>query len=135
MREIPAEDIMKTAVRLEHTNIHGLLSEVSSQKVSFFEFLAESPIMNVKRLETGLTWRRVRRGRDTTYCLPPNVLVAAVARVEDVKTKELTLDQSIALFNKIASHEGIKLRKLVIEWTRLFHTLLLISWQRPWSHL
>ena len=115
---VPAMDIMKAAVKLEHTNIHGLLSNNSSQKVFFFEFLAESPIMNVKRLDTGLTWRR-RRGveEDTTRVLPPNVLVAAVARVEDVKAKDLTQDQSIALFTKIASREGIKLKKLVIEWS------------------
>ena len=98
---------MKAAVRLEETDIYRSLK--SPEDINdWIKFIAESPIMNLKRLDTV----------GNTSDVSPDVLAAALVRVEDVKASYLSADQSVALMEKIASEE-IRLRKLLLYFCNL----------------
>ena len=99
--EIPADIRMKAAVRLECTDIVFLRSP--QERVDWYKFVAESPIMNLKRM--------VIEGAASH--VPFNVLAAALTRVEDVRAGDFPADQSIALL-KLAGSEDSKLKKLEI---------------------
>ena len=103
MREIPAEIIMKAAVKLEDTEIYSSLN--SPEKIfDWHKFIAETPNMNLKVLDTDY-------GDPST--VPPDVFAAALVRVE-VAEVDLSEDHSLVLFEKIASTEDIKLKRLSI---------------------
>ena len=73
---VPADIIMTAAVKLEMTSIYGSLKCSES-----FKFIAESPIMNLKRLKTHWSISSITIG--TPPDAPPDVLAAAAVRVED----------------------------------------------------
>ena len=116
--EIPADIIMKTAVKLEVTDIYASLNSDVKERVDWYKFVAENPTMNLKILSSNAS---------TNQCLdvPPTVLAAALIRVEEADLivedehsgPDFSADQYIALLDKIASTEEIKLKRLTI-WFR-----------------
>jgi len=103
--KIPADLIMKASIKLEGTNVYSSLDS----GLDWIKFVAESPIMKLKSLVTH------------TYGVPPDVLAAALVRVENVKAVVRSADQSLALFTKIVTSERIKLRKLDTRFNDLSH--------------
>ena len=104
---IPADTVMKAAVKLEETNIYK--DTLIDYDLFIVKCFAESPIMNLKRLVVEWRWMTD---------VPPDVLAADMVRFEEVNmkgglvTSDLSDDHFFALFNKIANSKDIKLRKL-----------------------
>ena len=111
LKVIPLDILMKAAVKLEETNIY--LSINGTEKPVWYKFIAESPVMKMKYLDTK------NLGIKPTWNIPPDFLAAALVRVKEAKAYYLNKAQSLALFNKIASGEKIKLRKLNIGYSNL----------------
>ena len=101
LHEIPEDIIMMAAVKLEETDIYHKFGWRHNGE--WYKFIAETPVMNIKRLQTNC------------YDVPPNVVAAALVRVEEVRAEYLSDNQYLALFNKIVNREDIKMRKLDID--------------------
>ena len=96
---------MKATVRLEEISNFFLESE---EIVDWYKLIAETPIMNLKILKTH---------GDTSH-VPPDILSAALVRVEAVQAN-LSNDQYIALLKKIAICENLSLTDLDISYNVL----------------
>ena len=102
---IPADILVRAAVKLEHTNIHRFLF-FPEHINCLFRTIAESAVMDLKSLDTSVYHKDLSS-------VPPDLVAAALVRVEVVaRAENLSYDQANSLFKRIASCDNIKLRRL-----------------------
>ena len=103
---IPANIMMQAALRLEVSDITSFFLRSDEDIKSWYKLIGETHILRIRYMEN------LRQ----TFCVPPDVLTAAMLRIENIEMSVLTENQSLSLFNKIVSSENMKLKKI-----RLMH--------------
>ena len=99
--KIPPNIMMQAALRLELSDITFFLKSDEDVK-SWYKLIGETHILRMRFLEN----------MRNTFFVPPDVLTAAMLRIENIEMSKLTRNQSLCLFNKIVSSENMKLKKI-----------------------